>query len=124
MAFVVSDVTRPLIVYDDDCGFCTWSVRYADARGDFDIVGFSELSPELRGRLPADYESCVHLIADGRVYSCGAAAEEVLSRLGWGWGLVIGAVRLVPFRAKIREPLYRWVADHRSLFGRLVRRFG
>lgn len=117
-------MTRPTIVYDDDCGFCAWSVRYAIARGKFDVVGFSELSPELRARLPADYESCVHLIVDGRVYSCGAAAEEVLSRLGWGWGLVIAAFRLVPFRAAIREPAYRWVADHRPLFGRLVRRFG
>lgn len=117
-------MTRPIIIYDDDCGFCAWSVRYAIERADFDIVGFSELSPELRDRLPADYESCVHVIVDGQVYSCGAAAEEVLSRLGPAWGTAMSVARLVPFRATVREPMYRWVADHRPFFGRLVRRFG
>lgn len=114
------NASRPLIVYDDDCGFCTWSVEYADRRGDFDLVGFSELSAEERARLPGGYRRCVHLLTDEDVYSCGAATEEILTRLDAPVALAARAFRRVPASEKVRDPLYRWVADHRSWFGRLV----
>ena len=111
----------PRIVYDDDCGFCTWAVEYADRRGTFDVVGFSNLSPDQRARLPDNYERCVHLLTDGRVYSCGAATEEILARLDAPIAFAARAFRHLPARERVREPLYRFVADRRSWFGRLVR---
>ncbi|MFC7044193.1 thiol-disulfide oxidoreductase DCC family protein [Halobacteriaceae archaeon GCM10025711] len=112
---------RPVIVYDDVCGFCTWSARRAEAAGEFDLVGFSELTPALERRLPEDYERCAHLVTADRVYSCGAAAEEVLARMDPASRTAVAAFRLVPDRERVREPLYRWVADHRDWFGRLLR---
>ncbi|WP_458208506.1 thiol-disulfide oxidoreductase DCC family protein [Haladaptatus sp. NG-SE-30] len=111
-------------MYDDDCGFCTWSAEYADAHGDFELVGFSELTPDQRARLPADFEQCVHLLTDDRVYSCGAATEEVISRLDSPEHVAVELFRLLPdgTRARIREPLYRWVADHRAWWGKVVSR--
>ena len=115
-------MSRPILVYDDDCGFCTWCAAFADARGNFEIVGFADLDPALRTRLPDDWETCAHLVVDGRIYSCGAAIEEALARLGGGWGLAMRLFRLVPYRHRIREPLYRWAADRRSWWGKLLSR--
>ena len=115
-------MTRPTIVYDDDCGFCTWSAEYADRRGSFEVVGFSELTPELAERLPTDYENCVHLLVDDAVYSCGRATEEVLIRLDAPARYPARAFRRLPGRASVREPLYRLVADNRDLAGKVARR--
>ena len=115
-------MSRPILVYDDDCGFCTWCAQFAEARGDFELVGFAELSPDQRARLPSNFESCAHLIADGSVYSCGAAIEEAMARMGLGWQATVTAFRLVPYRARIREPLYRWGADRRDWWGKLLSR--
>ncbi|WP_433626628.1 thiol-disulfide oxidoreductase DCC family protein [Halomicrococcus sp. NG-SE-24] len=117
-------MTRPLIVYDDDCGFCTWAAEYADEHGEFDLVGFSALDADQRARLPSEYDRCVHLLVDDRVYSCGEATEEILARTDSVGGDAADLFRLLPSsaRERVREPLYRWVADHRSWFGRVLRR--
>ena len=115
---------RPTIVYDDDCGFCTWTVEYALARGEFAAVGFSELSDDQRDRLPEGYERCAHLLYGDRVYSCGAATEAALARLSGPAGTAARAFRVLPagVRRAVRELLDRLVADNRDLLGSLVRR--
>lgn len=114
---------RPTIVYDDACGFCTWCVRYARERGEFDAVGFSELDAAATARLPDDYESCAHLLTERETYSCGAAAEAILARLAGPPGVLARAFTRLPdaVRRAIREPLYRWAADHRDWWGKLRR---
>ena len=111
----------PRIVYDDDCGFCRWAVDYADRHGEFELVRFSDVTPDQSARLPDRYENCVHLLTDDAVYSCGAATEEILARLDGVPRAGARAFRLLPEsrRARVREPVYRWVADHRAWFGRL-----
>jgi len=113
----------PTIVYDDDCGFCTWSARYAAAHGPFVLVGFSELTDEQLARLPPDYESCAHLFVGDETYSCGAAAEEIVARMDSWEHLPMAAFQFLPgsVRRAIREPIYRSVADHRDFFGRIRR---
>lgn len=72
---------EPVLVSDDACGLCT---RWADLIGANTAirpVGFSTLSPERGDRLPANADRCVHLLADGRVYSCGEAVEAAIARL-------------------------------------------
>ena len=115
---------QPRIVYDDDCGFCTWSVEYALARGEFTVVGFSELTATQRDRLPDDYQRCSHLLTESGVHSCGAAAEVVLAQLSGSGGAVGRAFRLLPtgVRRAVREPLYRLAANNRDRPGSLVRR--
>lgn len=114
--------TTPRIVYDDDCGFCTWTATFADRHGDFELVGFSELTREEKVRLPVDYERCVHLLADGDVYSCGEATEQVLARLDPTARQLFDVLRGFPGYAGTREKAYRWVADRRALWGKVVRR--
>ncbi|SEO55396.1 Predicted thiol-disulfide oxidoreductase YuxK, DCC family [Halogranum amylolyticum] len=114
--------TTPRIVYDDDCGFCTWAAAFADRHGEFELVGFSELTRAEKVRLPANYESCVHLLVDGDVYSCGEATEQVLARLDPTARQTFELLRGVPGYAKRRERLYRWTADRRALWGKILRR--
>ncbi|ADJ13634.1 thiol-disulfide oxidoreductase DCC family protein [Halalkalicoccus jeotgali] len=119
---VVAVRAPPRLVYDDDCGFCTWCAQYADSRGVFELVGFSELSPDQRARLPEDYESCVHLLTDDAVHSCGRAVEEIGARLGPPERTLVKLFRMLPGYERIREPAYRAAADRRVLWGRFVRR--
>ncbi|WP_265108960.1 DUF393 domain-containing protein [Halosolutus halophilus] len=115
---------EPTLVYDDDCGFCTWWAEYVDDRTDVRIVGFSDLTPELREHLPEYYEECAHLVTDERVYSCGASIEEALRRYDSGGpvGDTIEFLRNFEDYRRLREGAYRLVADNRDLFGRVLSR--
>ncbi|WP_115863009.1 DCC1-like thiol-disulfide oxidoreductase family protein [Halorussus litoreus] len=111
--------TPPTLVFDDDCGFCTWWADFFEERSDLRIVGFSELTPELRERLPDDYEECSHLLADGEVYSCGQSLEQafVRSDLGEEFRPVVGFLRNFKEYEDVREGVYRWVAQNRGDLG-------
>jgi predicted DCC family thiol-disulfide oxidoreductase YuxK len=112
----------PTLVYDDGCGFCTWCADRIAERTDLRLVGFSELTPALRDRLPDDYENCAHLVTDDEVYSCGASVEQALVRtdLVDGGGPVVDFLRQFEDYERRRERAYRWVADRRDKFGLVV----
>jgi predicted DCC family thiol-disulfide oxidoreductase YuxK len=108
------------LVYDDDCGFCSWWASFAADSTDLGIVGFSALTDAERERLPDDYEDCAHLLTDADVLSCGAAIEAVLDRAG----VLPRGLRLLLNQTAdygpLRERLYREAADRRALWGRFV----
>ncbi|MFC6719192.1 DCC1-like thiol-disulfide oxidoreductase family protein [Natrialbaceae archaeon GCM10025810] len=118
-------MTEPVLVYDDDCGFCTWWADLIDERSDLRIVGFSDLEdedPSLLERLPNDYESCSHLVTDEGVYSCGASIEEALVRtdLGSRARPAVDRLRDVGAYGSAREWTYRRIADNRAFWGKLL----
>ncbi|MFB6301953.1 MAG: thiol-disulfide oxidoreductase DCC family protein [Haloferacaceae archaeon] len=112
------------LVYDDDCGFCTWWAEFLIDHADVRVVGFSELDdhPEVRERLPEDYEQCSHLLVDGEVHSCGASIEQALARSDLASGLrpLVGFLRQFEDYERIRERVYRTVAEHRDVGGQFV----
>lgn len=112
--------TPPRLVYDDDCGFCAWSAEFVARHGEFELVGFSALTADQRARLPENYEQCAHLLTDRRVYSCGEAMEEAFARTDLPPSAVVPVLRQVPGHADRRERGYRWVADNRDLFGKVL----
>jgi predicted DCC family thiol-disulfide oxidoreductase YuxK len=112
---------RPTLVYDDDCGFCTWWARWASRNTDVALVGFSALGDAERARLPDDYEECVHLLTDEGTYSCGEAVERVLGRAEGTLEDVFAELRDVPGYEQVRERFYRFNADRRDLWAKLVR---
>ncbi len=116
----MSERSPPRLVYDDDCGFCTWCAEWAVDHGTFDPVGFAELTPEDRERLPDDYENCVHLLTDDAVYSCGKATEEVLARSDAAPSEVFDFLRNFSDYERLRENLYRQVANRRDWLGKVV----
>ncbi|QSG07205.1 DCC1-like thiol-disulfide oxidoreductase family protein [Halapricum desulfuricans] len=117
----MSDAT---LIYDDACGFCTWAAEFVAERSDVELVGFSELDEQTRQRLPADYEDCAHLIIDGAVYSCGAAMERafVQTDLGDDLAPVVRFLDQFDDYTRVRERLYREVADRRDALGSIVSR--
>jgi len=115
-------MTDATLVYDDDCGFCTWWAEEIARRADVDLVGFSELTDEMRARLPEDYEACAHLLTGGEVYSCGEAIEQALVRsdLLEESNPVVEFAREFDEYEQLRERAYRFVADRRDFFGKFV----
>jgi predicted DCC family thiol-disulfide oxidoreductase YuxK len=115
-------MATPRLVYDDDCGFCKWCVTLALKLGDFEPVGFDELTPDQKARLPPDWENSAHLLTDEHVYSAGKAVEQTVARFGPNWRRGVRAVSRLPGYRWVREKAYRWGADHRAWWGKLVRR--
>lgn len=111
-----------VLVFDDDCGFCTWWAEFVEERSDVPIVGFSELEPELRERLPDEYEDCSHLVTEEGVYSCGASIEEALLRSDVGSPArpAVERARETNTYERVREWGYRRVADNRTFWGKLL----
>lgn len=112
------------LVYDDDCGFCTWWAEFLATRSDLQLVGFSDVSADVRDRLPDDWQECSHLVTDDRVYSCGASIEEALARSTYAPVVrpLVSQLRRLGSYGTVREWGYRQVADHRTAFGRLMSR--
>lgn len=115
-------MARATLVYDDDCGFCTWWADFFADRSDVRVIGYEELTPELRARLPDEYENCSHFVTEDGVYSCGASIEEAFVRTGIGRNVRPVAEFLQNFEdyERLRERSYRRVADNRHFWGRLL----
>ena len=112
----------PRLVYDDDCGFCTRSAEWVARRADVELVGFSDLTPDQRARLPDEWRQCAHLLTDEAVYSCGEAMERAFALTGAVPRDLVRAARRIPGHETVREGGYRIVADHRGLIGKLLHR--
>ena len=108
------------LVYDDDCGFCSWVAAFVADRSEMGIVGFSELTEAERERLPEDYEECVHLLTDEGVYSCGEATEMALERAGVLPREIRTFLNQFADYGRLRERLYREAADRRDVWGTFV----
>lgn len=113
-------MARPRLVYDDDCGFCTWSAEFVARHGEFTLIGFSDLSADQRDQLPSSYEECAHLLTDSRVYSCGEAMEEAFARTDLTSAALVPLLRRTPGHARVREAVYQWIADNRDHFGTVI----
>lgn len=111
-------MATPRLVYDDDCGFCKYCVRWLLRFGAFEPVGFEELTPDQLARLPDEYENCMHLLTDETVYSCGEGAAQSLARCGWVGRVLVALASSLPYWTSIRERGYRFVADRRAIWGR------
>ena len=109
-------------MYDADCGFCRWSLGRVLAldrhRRLIPLALGTEQADSLLGDLdPEQRAASWHLVApDGRRWSAGAAAAPLLRLLPHGDGPAAALARA----PKLTERAYRWVADHRSWFSKLI----
>jgi predicted DCC family thiol-disulfide oxidoreductase YuxK len=111
---------RAPILYDPDCGFCRVSLAVLlrwDRHGRLRPVplGSEEADSLLDGMPEEERMASWHLVTtDGRVHSAGQAFPELFR-------LLPGATPLARLSARFPRASdrgYRWVAEHRSLFGR------
>ncbi len=108
------------MLYDEDCGFCRWSLDRLlrwDRRG---RLRAAPIQGEEGGRLLADLSeedrlASWHLVApDGRRSSGGAAAGPLARLLPAGAPVAL----LAETFPRSTDRLYRWVARHRDSLGR------
>jgi predicted DCC family thiol-disulfide oxidoreductase YuxK len=115
-------MARATVLYDSDCGFCRWSLAKLlrwDRRGALRPVALQD--PEAASLLPGMSEeerlASWHLVdSRGGVHSAGAALPSLLRLLPGGAPPAFLATRA----PNLRDRGYRWVAEHRSWFGRLL----
>jgi predicted DCC family thiol-disulfide oxidoreductase YuxK len=115
-------VARATVLYDSDCGFCRWSLAKLlrwDRRRALRPLALQD--PEASTLLPGMSEeerlASWHLVdTEGEALSGGAAFPGLLRLLPGGAPLAVLAVRA----PHLRDRGYRWVAEHRSWFGRLL----
>ncbi|MEU1676919.1 DUF393 domain-containing protein [Streptomyces roseifaciens] len=107
--------TRPVLVYDGDCGFCTTSVRCAEkyVRPRCDVVAwqFADLDALGVTRERAEHE-LMWIAPGGTVYGGAQAVARLLLSARGGWA-VPGAVLTLPLVRRVAHGLYRMVADNR-----------
>ena len=108
------------MLYDEDCGFCRWSLDRLlrwDRRGHLRAI---PIQGQEGDRLLADLNehdrlASWHLVTpDGRRYSGGAAAGPMARLLPAGAPVAF----LAETFPRSTDRLYRWVARNRDAFGR------
>jgi predicted DCC family thiol-disulfide oxidoreductase YuxK len=111
-----------LVLYDADCGFCRWSLGKLLAWDRREALRPVALQDPEAGRLLAHMDeeermASWHLVTqDGAVRSGGAALAPLLRLLPGGRPAAALAER-VP---RLVDRAYRFVAGHRTVFGRPV----
>jgi predicted DCC family thiol-disulfide oxidoreductase YuxK len=116
-------VARDAILYDGDCGFCRWSLGLVlawDRRRALRPLPLQdpEAAQLLRHIPPDERMQSWHLVADDGVSSAGAALPPLLHRLPCGAPLAWMTDRF----PGATERAYRFIANHRSMLGKLVPR--
>jgi predicted DCC family thiol-disulfide oxidoreductase YuxK len=115
-------MTAHPILYDRDCGFCRVCMGVVlrwDRHGRLRPValGSEEAGALLQGMPEAEQMESWHLVLPDRsVRSAGAAFSPLLRLLPGGAPLA----RLSDRFPGASERGYRWVADHRTAFGKLL----
>ncbi|MBY8888608.1 DUF393 domain-containing protein [Streptomyces sp. PTM05] len=108
--------TRPVLVYDGDCGFCAACVRFTERRlrPDADIVAWQSADLDALGvsRERAEHEA-LWVAPPGTVYGGAQAVARLLLRAGGGWAPLGAALTLPPLRW-VAHGVYRVVARNRG----------
>jgi predicted DCC family thiol-disulfide oxidoreductase YuxK len=114
---------QDVVLYDQDCAFCNWSIEKILAWDRSKRLRAVPIQSEEGERLLArvDPEARLdswHLVSsDGGLFSAGAAAEPLARTLPWGRPL---AAFFAAFPGPT-ERAYRYVAAHRERWTRLLR---
>ncbi|MFF9119219.1 thiol-disulfide oxidoreductase DCC family protein [Streptomyces massasporeus] len=108
--------TRPVLIFDGDCGFCTTSVGIARrlVRPRCDVVAWQHADLVSLGvtEEQARHEA-LWVTPTGRVYGGAQAVAKVLLSAGGVWS-VAGAVLTLPPVRWVAHGVYRLVADNRG----------
>ncbi|WP_151771038.1 thiol-disulfide oxidoreductase DCC family protein [Streptomyces abyssomicinicus] len=108
--------SRPVLVYDGDCGFCSVSVGFAERllrpRCTATPWQFAPLEALGVTQDRAEHEA-LWVTPTGAVYGGSQAVAKLLLSARGGWP-VLGALLTLPPVRWAAHVVYRWVADNRS----------
>jgi predicted DCC family thiol-disulfide oxidoreductase YuxK len=111
---------RHVVLYDEDCGFCRWSLARLLRWDRAGRLRAAPIQSEEGGKLLADLSeqdrlASWHLVTpDGRRYSGGAATGPMARLLPAGAPIALFADSF----PRTTDRLYRWVARNRDMLGR------
>ena len=111
-----TSAVQPLLIYDGDCGFCIYWLRYWQRlTGDrVTYAPYQEVAAQYPEIPLAAFQRAVQYVApDGKIASGAEAALLVLSHAN-GKGFWLTLYRRLPGFAAIAEHTYAFVASHRS----------
>lgn len=106
----------PLVLFDADCGFCTSSARAMTRPwlgADAEARSFQSQDLAALGLTVDKCAESLHVLADGDVFTGGAAIARVLRAGRWPWP-ILGTFLTLPGVRWITERAYRAVARNRQ----------
>jgi len=106
--------TRPVLVFDGDCAFCTSSAHLLERIGPkAEIVAWQLADLDEMGITAAQATEAVQWIGvDGAVRSGHEAIAAALGTAGWPWRLT-GRLITLPGISTLAAVTYRWIARNR-----------
>ncbi|MCM2387145.1 thiol-disulfide oxidoreductase DCC family protein [Streptomyces albipurpureus] len=108
--------TRPVLVYDGDCAFCTTSVNFIERRLPLSCSitpwQFADLHSLGTAQQRAEYE-LLWVTPTGTVYGGAQAVAKLLLGAGKGWAL-LGALLTLPPVRWVAHGAYRLIANNRG----------
>ena len=119
----MSELLKPLLVYDGDCAFCrSWIARWRRTTGDRVEYQPSSAAAARLPEIPArEFAEAVQLVEPDGHRSRGAEAAFRALAYAPGHGFPLWLYRRVPGFAPVAEAAYRVVARHRPLFSAVTR---
>jgi lipase maturation factor 1 len=115
--------SRPVLVYDGDCGFCGYWARYWQKLTGERVAyrPYQEVAAQYPAIALAEFQRAVQFIsADGRRASAAEASFLTLSHAR-GKGIWLWLYRSLPGFAPLAEHAYAFTAAHRPAFFRISR---
>jgi predicted DCC family thiol-disulfide oxidoreductase YuxK len=106
--------TRPALIYDGDCAFCTSSVRVLERIGPkAEMVAWQQSDLDALGLTGEEAAAAVQWVEiDGTIRSGHEAVAAALGSAGGAWALA-GRALLTPRISPIAAGAYRLIADNR-----------
>ena len=104
-----------VLIYDGDCGFCTWAASWVRARVDpsrLQVLSWQQTDLAALGLSVEQARRALQWVGPQGRFEGSDAVSACLIDLGGGWGLPGRLMRLPGIRHLLR-PGYRFVARHR-----------
>ena len=119
MAYPVKpSASRPVLIFDGDCGFCTTSarflVRWVVRGGSASVAPWQRLDLAELGLTADECIAAVQWVGEGGQVASGHAAIAAALRAGHPVWRPLGALLVAPGVSWLAARLYGWVAAHRD----------
>lgn len=116
-------MTRPVLVYDGDCGFCRRSIRWIQTHDRAERLEYlPRQSADRIARYPqldaTRYQNAIQLVCpDGTIRSGAAATATALTSLPDRRWQYLGRLLQLPGIRQCARLGYQWIANNRHRFG-------
>jgi predicted DCC family thiol-disulfide oxidoreductase YuxK len=107
--------TKPILIFDGDCGFCTTTANWIEGRSltPIEIQPYQWVKLADFGLTEKEAADKVQLIADGKIFAGHHCMAKLLLIQPNALLKFLGAVMVMPGVDPISEKVYEWVAANR-----------